>query len=372
MNILMLNMSRWSDWQNGIVNRNFHIAKTLREQSRVKRMLLVDFLPYNSRKTIRSFLSTGFDHIEKLSWPNTFRYSTSLSFLMPRRTIQRIRSLLHALHMDSDCAIWSYHPFFPHLTKFLPHELSVFDAVDDWSSHYNYRSEKQKLQKNYKDIEKTFDLVFTVSEMLKQRLFPRHPHAVCVPNGIDLNHFYPQSHDFPPCRNLKRPIIGYVGIIQSRFDSRSAFIMAKAHPDKTFAYVGPIWPDAQIKQCLSCPNIIFLGRIPYQDIPLFLSSCDCAVIPHIVNDLTLSMDPLKVYEYLAMGLPVIAPEIFIHPALKRYVLRAKSSKDFPRLIPSALAMKNSDFYHPCRNQLRQFTWEKRVQTMLSMIDSAQT
>jgi glycosyltransferase involved in cell wall biosynthesis len=109
---------------------------------------------------------------------------------------------------------------------------------------------------------------------------------------------------------LPGPVIGFYGLIEDWVDLEVIRHMAAARPDWSFLMIGEVKTDTSAVRRL--PNVHFPGRRPYQSLPGYCRKFDIAVLPFVVNELTLAANPLKVREYLAAGLPVVAtplPEV---------------------------------------------------------------
>ena len=183
----------------------------------------------------------------------------------------------------------------------------VYDCMDDWS---DFPSLPQSVVENERRICQMADRIWVVSQAIYGKLAPEFGSKLeYVPNGVDYEHFavVPSLRAAHP-----RPVLGYVGTLHSWFDAQLVAGVADSLPDWDVALVGPIVLSSEQRQMLDRPNISFLGRQPYELLPTILASFDVAMIPFVLSDLVKGTSPIKLYEYLAAGLPVVStsmPEV---------------------------------------------------------------
>lgn len=149
-------------------------------------------------------------------------------------------------------------------------------------------------------------VVFTASTLergLKQQTSRPLLH---LPNGVRFALFQEAPRDMPAAyRGLKRPIAVYVGAMEDWFDVDLVNKAAHALPDMSFVMIG----DASRLRFASLPNIHCIGRVQHSELPAYLWNADVGIIPFDVQNhaaLVNSINPLKLYEYMACGLPVVS------------------------------------------------------------------
>lgn len=144
-------------------------------------------------------------------------------------------------------------------------------------------------------------------------------------------------------------IIGYVGAVSEWFDGQLLFDIALARPNWQFDIYGAI-VGADVSACRALPNVNFFGEVSYESVPSLVANFDVCIIPFKLCALTLATNPVKVYEYLASGRPVVScalPELANMESVD--VFCASSSKEFISKIELALEFADN----PERIQLRQ-------------------
>ena len=208
------------------------------------------------------------------------------------------------------------------------------------------------------------DLVVFSSDQLARKHLERNPsleaRSVLVRNAVDPADFTSayESHT----RNA-RPVIGYVGSLNSWFDVESVTFAARKHPEWQFELVG-IMADSFPKEAVSAyPNIHLAGEIPYVDVPKTLAGMDVVMIPFHLSPLTMATNPIKLYEYFACGLPVVSstmPEVGSYSDL---VYLASSPDQFVRQLEAAVTEEDRNLRRQRRRIAERESWQARAEVL---------
>ena len=371
--IIMLTMSRFYEWQNGVRNRNYFILNELLKREEIKHMYAIDYLPISFRQIFSTGLYRGKN--KKKLWGTIKDQVDEKLTVYSLSCTGNVLTLINKIigqNADTPTIVWSYFPLFVDYFKVPPSDIKVFDAVDDWSEHSSYIKYKKRLRRSYQYIAEHADVIFTVSEYLKEHLFTHHKNVLFVPNGVDAEFFstvYRQKEKaviFPQLTSKKKIMtIGYVGTIQSRVDFTLLNYLAQKHTDKQFALVGPLWKEARYTELKNFHNVLFTGRVPYSKLPEVFAKFDVGIIPHTVDSFTKSMDPMKFYEYLACGLPVVSTaRLHENPALCYY---APDYDEFSRMINKSIQENNKNFVEQRAAFAAKNSWSNRVDMMMKTI-----
>lgn len=159
------------------------------------------------------------------------------------------------------------------------------------------------------------DLVVVSAENLleKKKHFNKNTHL--IRHGTDWRHFRtaldPSLAVPAEVADLPRPIIGFHGLLADWVDYELIKKTAEHFSSGSVVLIGKIAVDAEqkVKVLDDVPNVHFLGRKPYAELPAYCKAFDVALNPFAINELTLAANPLKVREYLAAGLPVVSTDI---------------------------------------------------------------
>jgi glycosyltransferase involved in cell wall biosynthesis len=379
--VIMFNMSNYSEWDEGVSNRNWHILKQLASRPEIGKILAIDYLPLTMKRALRNYKEDlvlnikGSEVIKrkltsKVSkvGDNIYVYSDIGFWLQPKKTLRRIKRTALELNFG-DFVVWSFFPFVAPYWQNLGQKLTIFEAVDNWLLHSSYTRQQIKLKHCYEVIKNSADLIFTVSHSLLN-FFDNQPNVYWLPNGVDLKHYNKKfaliNRDIA---DIPKPIIGYIGVIQDKVDLMLIKYLAQNNPQKSIVLVGPVWNEQdQAKQELSQEtNVYFLGYKKYQEAPMYIQQFEVGIIPHKKTDFSASTNPMKAYEYLACGKPVVASHNIGTENVKEMISVAETYEDFNVKVNEALQHNTPEAEEARRNFVKKYSWSSTVDKMLELI-----
>lgn len=234
----------------------------------------------------------------------------------------------------------------------------IYDCVDFWEgfngADRNIREWEHLLCDRANEI-------WVVSNFLAERLSRWKGKIRIVPNGVDFDHF--SSATRAAVHSGISPHVVYVGAIYDWFDVALLRETALLLPEFRFTLVGPSALSSEAMQQLCVDNVTWIGPKNYGELPSILSQAHVAVIPFLINDLIRGTSPIKLYEYLAAGIPVVAspmPEVL--PFVERGVVAcAETPCDFARAIQEAYRFADSQ---RCRVVASANSWRSRFSMRL--------
>lgn len=246
----------------------------------------------------------------------------------------------------------------------LPRRCLVYHCADDYASVRGFPSTLPAVEA---DLCRQAQLVITTSETLCQDRRKFNEHTYWVPNGADVAHFAQAAEPAAELRALPRPVIGFVGGLSQWVDIPLIAALANARRAWSFVLIGPSSIDMSAVAHLG--NVHLLGPRPYQQVPSYLAAMDVAVIPFRDEPVTYHADPIKAYEYLAAGVPVVATDM---PALRRLqplVRLAHGNTAFLAQLDAAVADGRDARFHERQAEASKHGWDSRFAQVRELIEA---
>lgn len=259
--------------------------------------------------------------------------------------------------------LWSFTADVGPLVGSFGEERVVYYCVDEFAAFAGFDVETtRRLDRQLCELS---DLVITVSQSLFDSKRTYNPNTILVPHGVLYDHFaraldpaFPVAEDLA---RLPRPVVGYYGLIQEWQDLDLLAEVARRRPRWSIALVGKVQTD--IERFRAIPNMHFLGQKPHGQLPHYSRGFDVAMIPHKINELTLNMNPIKLREYLAAGLPVVSSPL---PEVRRYepaVRVAKGADEWVAALENAVADRSLENDRRRSEMVASEGWAVRVRTI---------
>lgn len=235
----------------------------------------------------------------------------------------------------------------------------IYDCMDDHSG-FSTNGETMLAAENH--LLRSADLVVVSSQTLFDKVAPLARRALVVRNAVD----YPHFATVPETRHASSSTltVGYYGAIADWFDSALVAALARSRPTWRFVLIGSTF-SADMGPLEACPNIVLTGEKPYAELPALIADWDCGLIPFKRLPLTEATNPVKVYEMLAAGKPVVAvalPEL--RPiAAAGHIALADTATAFAREIEQTVAANDGERQAARRRYAAENTWEIRQQAL---------
>ena len=191
------------------------------------------------------------------------------------------------------------------------------------------------------------DLILVTSVSLQSSKRGKKGPTVLLPHGVDFDHFHSATTPRGPIpeelERLPRPILGFFGLLAPWVDTNLLRILARALPQASIVLIGPTWSDFPAPG--GAPNLHSLGPRSYADLPRYAAHFDVGLIPFRQDRLTAHVNPLKLLEYLALGLPVVSTPLPDLERVAHVVYQAARSDEFVERVKLALAERTPALRH---------------------------
>ena len=277
------------------------------------------------------------------------------------------------LNFNSE-VFWTYNPMTLRFFNIDSFPTAIYHCVDDITAQPGMPVNEIREAEN--ELVTRVSTCFVTSESLLSMHKDKNPRTYYFSNVADYNHFsqsrLPETQIPDDISNISKPIIGFVGAISGyKVDFGLLREMASSHPDWSIVLIGKIgegdpWTDVTALKDLN--NVIFLGPKDYQTLPNYMKAFDVAILPSLLNEYTKSMFPMKFYEYLAAGLPVVSTALHSLEKYEGLVYLAKTNEDFIFGVEKALRDGNFNLEERLACAKEQ-TYEHRTKKMFDIITS---
>ncbi|MBV6750885.1 glycosyltransferase [Pseudomonas chlororaphis] len=258
------------------------------------------------------------------------------------------------------------HAYWFPLARCIPNSTLIYDCMDH---HEGFGDVAQELLDLEKALMRRADLLVATSTWIEQHGKRENQNVTVIRNAAEYGAFcQAPQHIYRDPQNRK--IIGYYGAIAEWFDLQLVMQLAHAFPQHLVLLIGSDTVNAK-KYFKNCPNLVMHGEVPYAALPYYLHAMDVCLLPFKVIPLTLATNPVKVYEYLSAGKPVVSVKL---PELGQFgnlVNTAENPTEFIAAVRDILEqLPETDSARQARQQFAQTqTWKHRAVALLEAIDS---
>lgn len=269
--------------------------------------------------------------------------------------------------------VWSYHPFMLSVLQKIQHGPLVYHCVDDLAAipgvdAERFRHEEQRLLQRC-------SAVFVTSVPLHQKCLPYNSETHLLPNVVDSDHFGMARRAGPLPEDLAqipRPRIVYIGTLSDfKLDFALIHRVAAARPEWHWVLIGEEREGQRstlLARLATLDNVHLLGHKPYRQLPDYLRGADVGTLPSLLNDYTRSMFPMKYFEYLAAGVPIVSTPLEFTQQFRGGLEAASDADGFIAAIERQLSRGklNDAEVMAC---VGDNNWSARLQKMLAIVES---
>lgn len=215
----------------------------------------------------------------------------------------------------------------------------VYDCMDHFAGFHTGRA-RRRIEAAEATILSRAQLVFVASRPLAEDLRTRHARVVVAPNGVDVAHFSSVKRRADQ-GNPAQIVVGFHGTLGEWLNYELIESLAIARPSWRWEFVGPIRARAA-RKIATLPNVHCLAATSFAELPERLARFDVGIIPFVRNRLTDAAHPLKLGEYLAAGIPVVATRLQSLTAIPGHVALAETPADWLAALEAAVQHSRSE------------------------------
>lgn len=279
------------------------------------------------------------------------------------------RAIRHRLQRagltERQVLLLAYTPVAAEVVRRFPQTDVHYDCADD---HEHWHGSTPGMSRLNRDNERYLvgrARTVTASALaLQEKLRALHPNPVLVPNGVEYELFaHSNGHVPEELQRWPRPLIGFVGAAHGYVDVPLVRALAAARLG-TLVFVGPLAPLA--RQLRAAENVAFLGPRAYRSLPDYLHGFDVAIIPANRAPASLTANPGKLYQYLAVGRPIVATDLPEFAPFRELVYLAQTPEQFIAQVGQALA-EPPQRVEERRRAAADCAWERRADALFQVL-----
>ncbi len=262
-------------------------------------------------------------------------------------------------------------PFLGSVVRKGDFDLLYYDCLDDVSL-YSGNNSLVRFEAYESRLLSAADGAFVTARKLEERLRdrPGAPPVWRVPNGVDYSWFRVQAASSATPRERKL-VAGYVGMLSAWIDYELIEGVARRLPEVTFMLVGPVDDAGRVRRLAQLSNVRLVGRQPYEAIPPAIARFDVCIIPFRAGAIAETTNPVKVYEYFALGKPVVStPLAELEPYAADGLVRIEGGEEgFAAAIMDACS-EDDEVRKTRREEVaRHHSWTELAGRMVSVFES---
>jgi len=367
-------------WEGSTWRRRHHVAWSLAKDNRV--LFIEPPVPKTAKRISVKHQGRNLYSITiKKRFPDRIiRNKISLSWINERLIRRELKKTAKEMGIKSPL-LWVYfwlqqYDYF----NLFDERLIISDWHDMFGVYCGWTSDKYEkdILIGTKKIIKKADTIFAVSKEIYEYLKKKRDDVYFLPHGVAQEIFDLKINDIPDIerlKSLKDPKIGYLGAMQYLVDFELLNYLAKNRKDWKIVLAGEEhinnFEDRNaFMQLLKNDNVIYLGEIAKEQIPNFLEALDVCMMPFKkVEWMKYVSAPLKLWEYMASGKPIVAVDRGAEYECNNYIKTARTSDEFIELVEDVLKNGESQFVIEERKHIaKNNSWDKRVKQMMEIIE----
>lgn len=381
-NIVLLSTA---EWDNPFWTNKQHVTIALAKMG--YRILYIDSLglrkpSVNSSdiKRIIKRLKTAFSSPRQVA-PDVYVWSPILlpiGFFSLGRTIRKyifskwLNFWINKLGFDNSY-LWTYNSLTKNVVETKKFKLLIYHCVDEVKEQPGMNV--KLFEESELDLICDSDVIFTTSTKLYETRKKSNPNTYYFSNVSDFEHFNKavSSSTLIPddMRSFKGPVVGFIGAISGyKLDFMLIKRVALNLPNINFVFIGKVgegdpWTD--ISDLTDVENIFFLGPRNYSELPNYLKAIDVAILPNNINEYTSAMFPMKFFEYLAAGKPVVSVDLDALKDFSDVAFISENIQEFSANILKALTINKND-QDKYLELAKKYTYDSRMKKMMKIVE----
>jgi GT2 family glycosyltransferase/glycosyltransferase involved in cell wall biosynthesis len=272
--------------------------------------------------------------------------------------VQRIRDRFNG---GTALSIVDY-PFWAPVVRQVPNTVVLYDCMDAYASFGNAGRPARELEA---EIVRAADIVVCSSQHLKNSMHEYGRDSILVRNGVNVTHYEKRPDTLAFGRG--RSVAGYWGATAEWTDIELLVHAARELPEVDFVVIGEVM-RIDVSELAALPNVHMVGEVPYSRLPSYLHAFDVCLLPYRICEYALASDPMKVWEYMSAGKPIVAvrfPEI---ERLKDLITLTSTPSQFVDGIRRGIEENDPELEQRRIAYARENTWQRRAEELRKAVE----
>ena len=259
---------------------------------------------------------------------------------------------------------------FKTIRRLVPQAPQIYYCFDDFVEYpgFNPQHWETMEQELFANVD---GVIFTSRDLVQNKKRPTILPSLYLPHGVDYEHFACKKTEkisIASLESIQKPIVGFFGTIDTWVDLSAVAHLAQRFPHCSFVIIGrSVVPMTALE---GLENVHYLGQVPYAELPQYARYFDVGLIPFVLNDLTKAVNPLKLMEYFAIGIPVIStrlPDIMDVPGPLYF---AVTHEEYGNHLEKILNSDMSELRRQAQEVARKNSWSARAKSFMQFVELA--
>jgi glycosyltransferase involved in cell wall biosynthesis len=256
------------------------------------------------------------------------------------------------------------------IRKFAPQAPQIYYCFDDFVEYPGFNP--QHWEKMEQELLANVDgVIFTSRNLLQKKKRSESLPFLYLPHGVDYEHFACEKNEKSPIdllEKIKKPIVGIFGTLDTRVHLSTIVYLAQRFPQYSFIVIGRA--DVTLTPLEGLENIHYFGQIPYSELPQYVRYIDVGLIPYVLNVYTKAVNPLKLMEYFAVGIPVISTRLPDVADVPGPLFFADTHEEFGDRLDEILRSDMLVLQSQAKEVARQNSWSARAESFVQFAEQA--
>jgi len=305
----------------------------------------------------------------RLPYRNHFQW---IGWLNQKLLLAKIRRATKKLNFEHPL-LWTFLHQTANMIGKLDESVAIYHCVDDWSVLLPMAGmgEPKRIRKDEKKLISCVDVVFRVSAKLLDYYKIPNTKVFDISNGVDIDLFNPERYLDESLqddmKNLPRPIIGFSGSFGKWIDVELLIQVSRRYEEVSIVIIGLNEKNPNIHKLKPLENVHFLGMKSREEVPQYISGFDVCLMPFNRTEVGKGLLPLKMFEYLALGKPVVATSSEVLEQFEEVLYLADDNDAFVQGIENAMVDHDRKNSVSRREWALKYSWKNRVSEYLNVI-----